>query len=102
METNERPARRVGTFTLGVTLVVSGTLMLVAMFFPGLDWEQALRFSPLILMGLGAETLLAARGGGRVRYDWVGMVLLFVLTVGALCLCAAAMGLICLKTELYL
>ena len=58
METNERTApekqRRVGIFTLGVVLVVSGVLMLVSMFWPQLDWAWALKFSPLILIGLGA------------------------------------------------
>ena len=78
METNERQ-RRVGTFTLGVVLVVSGALMLASMFWPQLDWEWALKCSPLILIGLGVETLIAAKGGGKVKYDWVGMVLCFVL-----------------------
>ena len=85
METNERQ-RRVGTFTLGVVLVVSGVLMLASMFRPQLNWEWALKCSPLILIGLGAETLIAAKGGGKVKYDWVGMVLCFVLVCAALCL----------------
>ena len=89
METNERQ-RRVGTFTLGVVLVVSGILMLVSMFWPQLNWAWALKCSPLILIGLGAETLAAAKGGGKVKYDWVGMVLCFVLVCAALCLYAVA------------
>ena len=94
METNERTVperqRRVGTFTLGFVLVISGGLMLVSMFWPQLDWAWALKCSPLILIGLGAETLLAAKGGGKVKYDWVGMVLCFVLVCAALCLYAIA------------
>ena len=94
METTERTElqkpRRVGTFTLGVVLVVSGGLMLVSMFWPRLDLTWALKCSPLILIGLGAETLLAARGGGKVKYDWVGMVLCVLVTLAALCLTAAA------------
>ena len=90
METNERTVperqRRVGTFTLGFVLVISGGLMLVSMFWPQLDLAWALKCSPLILVGLGVETLLAARGGGKVKYDWVGMVLFFVLVCAALCL----------------
>lgn len=82
--------RRVGTFTLGVTLVVSGCGMLAAMFWPRLQPEWLLRAAPCILILLGAETLVAARGGGRVKYDWVGMILCFVLTVFALALCTAA------------
>ena len=65
METNERQ-RRVGTFTLGVVLVVSGALMLASMFWPQLDWEWALKCSPLILIGLGVETLIALNGIEKV------------------------------------
>ena len=94
METNERTVpekqRRVGTFTLGGVLVVTGILMRVAMFWPQLDWEWALKGSPIILISLGVETLLAAKGGGKVKYDWVGMVLCFVLVCAALCLYAMA------------
>ena len=78
MENSEqmpRPCRRVGTFTFGLVLVVSGLAMLVSMFFPDLKFTWLLQLSPLALISLGVETLLAARGGGRVKYDWVGMVL---------------------------
>ena len=94
METNDRTVpekqRRVGTFTLGMVLVVSGILMLVSMFWPQLDWKWALKCSPIILISLGVETLLAAKGGGKVKYDWVGMVLCFILVCAALCLYAMA------------
>lgn len=86
----ESPRRRVGTFTLGVTLVVSGVLMAAALFRPELDLRWALKLSPLILILLGIETLIAARGGGRIKYDWAGMLLCFILTGAALCMCAAA------------
>ena len=92
METNERgtPQRMAGTFTLGAVLVVSGALMAVSMFFPGLDLRWALKASPLILISLGVEVLLTARGGGRVKYDWAGMILCFLLVCAALCLYAIA------------
>ena len=94
METNDRTVpekqRRVGTFTLGMVLVVSGILMLVSMFWPQLDLKWALKCSPIILISLGVETLLAAKGGGKVKYDWVGMVLCFILVCAALCLYAMA------------
>ena len=56
-----RPARdrRVGTFTFGAVLVICGALMLVSMFFPSLDLTLALQLSPLILVCLGVEVLLA-------------------------------------------
>ena len=76
--------RRVGTFTFGAVLVICGILMLVSMFFPNLDMTLALQLSPLILVSLGVEVLLSARSGGKIRYDWVGMVLCFVLVTAAL------------------
>ena len=93
MENSEqmpRPCRRVGTFTFGLVLVVSGLAMLVSMFFPDLKFTWLLQLSPLALLSLGVETLLAARGGGRVKYDWVGMVLCCLIVVTALGLFTAA------------
>ena len=87
-----RPARerRVGTFTFGAVLVICGALMLVSMFFPSLDLTLALQLSPLILVCLGVEVLLASRSGGKIRYDWVGMVLCCLIVLTALALFSAA------------
>ena len=97
METADRTAqaaaprqRRVGTFTLGIVLVAAGGGMLAAMFWPRFRPEWLLSAAPCILILLGIETLLAAQGGGRVKYDWLGMILCFVLTGAALCMYAAA------------
>ena len=83
-ETRPVKERRVGTFTFGAVLVICGVLMLVSMFFPRLDLTLALKLSPLILVSLGVEVLLAGRRAGKLRYDWVGMVLCFVLVTAAL------------------
>lgn len=67
-----RPCRRVGTLTFGVVLVVSGSLMLAATFFPALDLVWALKLSPLALILLGGEVLAAAGGKGRSNMTgWV-------------------------------
>lgn len=89
-EVREAPPRRVGTFTLGVVLVAAGCGMLAAMFWPQIDVRWMLSASPVILILLGVETLLAARGGGRVKYDWLGMFLCFLLVGAALSMYAAA------------
>lgn len=88
MEKNE--TRRVGTFTLGVVLVICGIWMMATMFYPRLDLAWVLKGSPLILISLGVETLLSARSGGKVKYDWPGMILCFILVCAALCLYAIA------------
>lgn len=94
METREqtpaRPARRVGTFTFGVTLVACGLWMLLSLLLPELDLLWALKLSPLALILLGTEVLLAARNNSSIRYDWVGMLLCCVIILTALSLFAAA------------
>lgn len=85
-----RPQRRVGTFTLGVVLVAAGCGMLASLLWPQVEIGWLLKASPLILVALGAETLLSARGGGRVRYDWLGMLLCFLLVGAAMVFYAAA------------
>lgn len=54
--------------------------------FPQADLTFLLKLSPLILVSLGVETLLAARRDSAIRYDWVGMVLCFLLVSCALVL----------------
>ena len=78
--------RRVGTVTFGLVLLVSGIVMLISMFAPQLDFSWVLKGAPLMLVSLGVETLLAARGGGRFQYDWVGMLLCFLLVGTAIVL----------------
>lgn len=93
METHERtsrPARRVGTFTFGVTLVVFGLWMLCALLLPELDLIWVLKLSPLILVLLGVEVLLAARQGSTMKYDWVGMLLCCLIVCTALALFSVA------------
>ena len=85
-----RPQRRVGTFTLGVVLVAAGCGMLASLLWPQVEIGWLLKASPLILVALGAETLLSARGGGRVKYDWLGMLLCFLLVGAAMVFYAAA------------
>lgn len=85
-----RPRRRVGTFTLGVVLVAAGCGMLASLLWPALEIGWLLKASPLILVALGVETLLSAKGGGKIQYDWLGMLLCFLLVGAGLVLYAAA------------
>jgi len=82
-------SRRAGTFTLGVVLIAAGILMAVSLFFPEVDLRWALQASPAILILLGSEILFASRDGAKVKYDWVGMLLCFLMVCTALCLYAA-------------
>lgn len=65
--------RRIGTFTMGVTLVLVGILLLVFLFHP-FDPTPLLRFSPLLLVLLGVEILFQYfhNRGQNLRYDFWG------------------------------
>ena len=64
--------------------------MLASLLWPQVEIGWLLKASPLILVALGVETLLSTRNGGRVRYDWVGMLLCFLLVGAGLVFYAAA------------
>ena len=83
----ERPARRVGTLTMGAALIVVGAAICTFQFSH--DQNMLLLFcklSPLLLVALGAEVLIsaAAAKGARLKYDFLSMVVCFFLLVGAL------------------
>lgn len=65
--------RRIGTFTMGITLVLVGILLLVFLFRP-FDPTPLLRFSPLLLVLLGVEILFQYfhNHGQNLRYDFWG------------------------------
>jgi hypothetical protein len=78
---------RVGTITLGVTMVSVGVLYLIQIFWGGIAYAWICKLWPVIFILLGAEVLLAnARKNGNFIYDKVGIVLTFVLTVFAFCM----------------
>ena len=65
--------RRIGTFTMGITLVLVGILLLVFLFHP-FGPTPLLRFSPLLLVLLGVEILFQYfhNHGQNLRYDFWG------------------------------
>ena len=84
--------RRVGTLTLGVTMVAAGLAFLVWVFAPKLvDIWFCLKFWPVVLILLGLEVLAswAFAGEDKLRYDGAGLVLLAILLMG--CFMVAAL-----------
>lgn len=83
----ERPARRVGTLTMGIALVFVGAALCAFQF--SRDQNMLLlfcKFSPLLLVALGCEVLISAATakGARLKYDFLSMFVCFFLLVGAL------------------
>ena len=78
----EPKRRRVGTFTLGLSLIMLGVMVPLSLIFH----EEALRFlqfSPIVLVFLGIEVLYYAirYKDGKLRYDGLSIFLVILLTV---------------------
>lgn len=77
--------RRVGTFTMGVTMILVGLLIVCSLFGWGIPLEWVFRFSPLILVALGVEVLVGAFSkGAKLKYDFLSIVVCGLLTLAAL------------------
>lgn len=92
--------RRVGSFTFGLTLVATGVMFLINIFFPALDYRVICRFWPFILIILGLEVLLGSRHHNvevldaegkvveqsKIIYDVPAILLMIVLTGFSMCM----------------
>lgn len=70
----EKPAektgtRRVGTITVGVSMVGFGVLFLLSSLFEAIGYETVFAMWPLILIVLGFEVLAATAFKGKLVYD---------------------------------
>lgn len=96
--------RRIGSVTLGGGLVVFGILFLVHTFWEGLSYGLILRFWPLLLISLGAETLLSLRRQSETNwvYDKGAIVMMIILALFAMMMAAAQFTLEAWETLGYL
>ena len=74
--------RRVGTFTLGVTLILIGILIPIGLLYGEAVW-QVLMFGPALLVLLGGEVLYYALRyrSDKLRYDGVSVFLVILITL---------------------
>lgn len=82
------PVRRVGTVTLGLSLIVTGLAITAYFFVPGFDIIFVAKLAPLVLVFLGAEVLWASvrrKGEERLRLDFLAAFVAFVLICASLC-----------------
>lgn len=80
-----QPVRRVGTLTLGLTLIVTGIIALIVMFYPQFNLTAIIKVTPVILIFLGGEILFAHifHRGERLKYDFLsGFVCFILITAG--------------------
>lgn len=70
-------------------MILAGVVICISLFGGGPSLELLFRLSPLILVALGVEVLLASRQKNqRLKYDFVSVFLSFVLVGATLCFAA--------------
>ena len=87
MPETPQKVQRVGTTTLGFTLIAVGVLMICSLLIPNFPIDMVLRFSPLILIFIGGEILYNAfvHRGEKLKYDFLSMFVCFLLIIGSAC-----------------
>lgn len=87
--------RRVGTFTLGLSLLFFGCLFLLHIFNAAVSYELILKLWPIILIFLGVEVLTAhfTLKNTQFKYDFGSFFILAALTF-------FTMGMACAETAM--
>lgn len=83
--------KRIGTFTLGASLILLGCVFALRALGLSLSYELILSFWPVILIMLGVEVLLCsfANKEDKLRYDGTAIFLLIVLTFFSMAMAGA-------------
>ncbi len=87
-----RPVRRVGTTTMGIVLIVAGIAVTAGLLNPDWDFSLLCKLSPLILVALGIEVLIASFTAkqAKLKYDFLSMLVCAFLILVSLCGAAAS------------
>lgn len=82
---------RVGTITLGVSLIFFGILFMIKTFTNLLSYEFVLKFWPVIFIFLGFEILFSFLTDKKDRfiYDKGGIFLIILLSIFSICMAGA-------------
>lgn len=83
-EKNGRPIRRIGTFTMGIALIIAGCVILYWLVNPTMIPGFLAYFGPAILIMLGCEILYNyfRYQGARFQYDILSAIICFFLICG--------------------
>ena len=78
--------RRMGTFTMGVCLLLFGVLFLQQTFTKTINYVLIFHLWPLIFILLGGEILYFSLRGGdtQMKYDYAAVILLMLLAFFAM------------------
>lgn len=84
------PIRRIGILTMGVALIFTGVVALVATFRPSIDLTLIFKLSPALFILLGLEILISSfrHKSERLRFDFLSGFICFLLVCGGIFLSA--------------
>ena len=92
MEEKNKEVRvhRIGSVTFGVSLILFGTLFLIRILFPEIDYTFIFRLWPIVFILLGLEVLVGThREGVQFIYDKAAIFMLILLLIFAMGMGAA-------------
>lgn len=80
-----RRVRRVGTFTLGISLIATGIVLMLTILVPGFDPAVVCSFAPVLLILLGGEMLYNHffHRSDLLRYDFLSTFFCLAVMLGA-------------------
>lgn len=84
-------AKRVGSVTLGLTLVVFGVMFLLSAFIKSFNYLDVIKFCPVIFISLGIEMLVHAfsKDAEKAKLDVPSCIMTCVLMLFSMCLAGA-------------
>lgn len=93
-EARPKRVRRVGSVTMGISLICTGIVSIICLINPSFDVMQVTRFSPIMLILLGIEFLGAsfAKEQECVKYDFFSIFMCFMLICAVLTMTAGLMA----------
>ncbi|NLW78140.1 MAG: hypothetical protein GXY32_01850 [Ruminococcaceae bacterium] len=78
--------RRVGTFTMAISLIAVGVLLILSIFLPQLDIIAVARYAPVVLILLGVELLVShlLHKREKLRFDGLSVFISLLLIAASL------------------
>ncbi len=84
------PQRRIGSVTLGVSMIAFGVLFFLRTFTKLVSYEFVLKLWPLVLIIFGLEVLIAVgkKKGQTFKFDFVSLLMTALLLGSSACMAA--------------
>lgn len=81
-------SRRVGTFSLGLVLLLMGILFLLHLFVPALNYIAIFHLWPCVLIILGIEIIVSLfrKAETAFKYDFAAIIIIFSMIAFSMCM----------------